>query len=147
MKNYWFIMFLGISSLLQVYSQDFIADLSNKMYSVQKEKEPLDNTPPLLRRVDRIKQARNHIFNELLVKNLPDTDTLFFIEKYEGNFVTGQIWGGKVDTIKYIANFNSNITILTKEELFSPKFSKLTAEWNIEQIDSINDKEKKLSPK
>lgn len=50
MKNYWFIMFLGISSLLQVYSQDFIADLSNKMYSVQKEKEPLDNTPPLLRR-------------------------------------------------------------------------------------------------
>lgn len=96
--------------------------------------------------MDRIKQARNHILNELLVKNLPDTDTLFFIEKYEGNFVTGQIWGGKVDTIKYIANFNSNITILTKEELFSPKFSKLTAEWNIEQIDSINDKEKNFPP-
>ena len=142
MKNYWFILLLGLLGPLQMYSQNFTMELSNKMYTSQKKKDSLDNAPPLLKRVDKIRQARNHVLCETLSKDLPQADTLFFIEKYESNFVTGQFWGKEIDTIKYIVNFNSKTSILTDEVLFSQRLLGLTTKWDIEQIDSINNRRK-----
>ena len=109
--------------------------ISEQIYKKQATVYPEENTPFHKRRVYKLKNVRNTVFEINKAVPINNYDTLYLVEDFNNNFIAGQVWTSSSEAIKYKVNLNKSDSVsYFDQDIFSKELILLVEKWELEQI-------------